>query len=168
MRKQPLQFLQVPRAISILLKSSFFFELDSPPQFQCGLFLCTGTVRCRTPPKQTIEALLSLYPGQISFYKNNIDLGVYLLERDICGSYRWYNRPLQFYIRDLREVITISLHYEGRQNALSQFPQSMKWFSERQGLDNKFGVANNRSLFRCGVCEDLRVSVIRKREYVAM
>ncbi|EGD92998.1 hypothetical protein TESG_08259 [Trichophyton tonsurans CBS 112818] len=79
------------------------------------------------------------------------------MERDICGSYRWYNRPLQFYIRDLREVITISLHYEGRQNALSQFPQSMKWFSERQGLDNKFGVANNRSLFRCGVCEDLRL-----------
>ncbi|GBF64106.1 hypothetical protein TMEN_6778 [Trichophyton mentagrophytes] len=84
-QKQPLQFLQIPRAISLLLKSSFFFELDSLPRFQYGLFLCTGSVQCRTPPKQTIEALQSLYPERITFYKNDIDLGVYLSNKDIYG-----------------------------------------------------------------------------------
>ncbi|OJD25537.1 hypothetical protein ACJ73_03090 [Blastomyces percursus] len=149
------QSLEIEQASVSLLLSSFFFVLDGKPEFQSGLFHCIGSIRCRAPARAVIRLLSSLHPTRIDFYKDDMNLGLPLSEEDICESCGRYRRPAQFFVRHLKEEITLSVRYEGIQQLLSQFPKTMQSVVDEQGLDCSFGLANHGIPFRiqCSACE---------------
>ncbi|KAA8642588.1 patatin-like phospholipase family protein [Aspergillus tanneri] len=66
-----------------LLTACLYFQLNGPPDYQTGLYHCTGTIRCRAPAQALIRRL-SLIPGARDFYKENLNLGLQLSSDDIC------------------------------------------------------------------------------------
>jgi len=154
-------------AATALLTTCFFLKLDSVPSYYAGLFQCAGTIRCRAPAQHVIRCLDILDPSRKDLYKDNIKLGVYISTHDICSHCHKYNRPIRFIVRDLEESIVVSLCFGDKLHRLSAFPNSMQWFVEQQGLNQKFGGSNHRleAKEECPVCE-ARAGGVRKRKYI--
>lgn len=154
-------------AVAALLATSFYFQLETVPEYHAGLFQCVGSIRCRAPPQHVIHCLDTLDSSQKELYKDKINLGIQLTSDDICHYCLRYSRPIRFFVRDLTENIVLSLRFGGKHHRLSAFPKNMEWFIEQQGLNSSFGRSNHRTSAKqeCLVCEARGVAGARKRKY---
>jgi hypothetical protein len=154
-------------AVAALLATSFYFQLDTVPEYHIGLFQCVGSIRCRAPPQHVIHCLDTLDSSQKDLYKDKINLGIQLTSDDICHYCLRYSRPIRFFVRDLTENIVLSLRFGSKLHRLSAFPNNMQWFAEQQGLNWSFGHSNHCSFVKqeCVVCEARGVAGVRKRKY---
>ncbi|OJD23221.1 hypothetical protein ACJ73_05431 [Blastomyces percursus] len=167
-QKNPPAADKMEEALLTLLASSLFFELDSIPEFQNGFFRCVGTIRCYGPTRPIIRSLLALRPAHHEFYKDDINLGLYLSEDDICVEFQRYCQPVRFSVRHLQEKITMTLRSDGTALLLNGFPNATQWYIDEQGLDGVFGASNHGAPFRiqCDTCERRLNGKEKKRKYM--
>ena len=142
-----------------LLFSRLFFELDELPAFTGhGLYHCRGTIRCRLPGFKFLQATKAMSVEKLVITMDEETLALSNLQEEVCGLCHCYSRKLEFYVRHLDQVVTMSVCNEadGRERReLSAFPQSMEWFVEQQGLRDVFGsidhgVPNRQPCKACG------------------
>jgi hypothetical protein len=150
---------------SALLISSFYFELDTIPEYDNGYYRCEGSIRCRNSSLEVIKALSRLFDSRprLEFTKAESGLLGVLEEKDICSFCQRYSKGVCFYVRHPKDTVSISLrtgYLEDRE--LSGFPQSVAWFIEKQQLRAHFGAADHhvRGGFYCRQCDKNR---FRKR-----
>jgi hypothetical protein len=150
-----------------LLATSFFFRLDSKPEYFSGLLQCVGSIRCRAPARHVIRCLDKLDSTAKEFYKDGINLGLQLTTDDICQHCDRYFRPVRFVVRDVKDTITLSLRFGGQSHRLSAFPNNIQWFTEQQGLDWSFGSLDHKLNPErgCPLCEGQQHGRPRKRKY---
>lgn len=155
-------------AVTSLLATSFFFQLDAKPEYYSGLLQCIGTIRCRAPAQYAINWIDGFDSSRKDFYKDKINLGLHLTSDDICYHCNRYCRRVRFTVRDLNEIIGLSIQFGGKQRRLSGFPNNMQWFIEQQGIDGKFGSANHRVYPRpgCPACEGSEAGTRKKRKCI--
>jgi hypothetical protein len=155
-------------AMAALLAASFYFQLDAQPQYFAGLLQCVGSIRCRAPARHVIDCLERLNPTRKEFYKDTINLGLHLTSDDVCQTCHRYFRPVRFIVRDLKETVTLSLHFGGKPRRLSAFPNTMQWFTEQQGLEWSFGSSNHSSVSKrnCPGCDERVLGGSKKRKYI--
>ncbi|KAL2371439.1 hypothetical protein RJ035_005753 [Blastomyces gilchristii] len=167
-RKQPRK--RIEEALILLLVSCFYFILDAVPDFHSGLFYCVGSLQCRAPPRPIIQALLSLRPTTLCFYKDSLNLGFCLAEEDICESCQRYCRPVRFCVRDLKETVTLALCRDDAIHEVSMFPNTIQWFIDQQDLESNFGLENHGVPFhiQCSECERRVRGQGRKWKYIEM
>ncbi|KAL9083483.1 MAG: hypothetical protein Q9165_008510 [Trypethelium subeluteriae] len=148
-----------------LLVSCFFFELETVPCFDKGVYRCEGTVRCRTASENVARVLSAQYT-RIEYVTDGGVLGAFDSYHDVCWACRRYSKRLLFYVQHPSDVISLELRLGDHQRRrLSGFPQSMEWFVRQQGLDADFGAPDHGSpgTLYCRVCDPTR-SLLRKRK----
>ncbi|KKZ60267.1 hypothetical protein EMCG_04994 [[Emmonsia] crescens] len=167
-QKHPPMVDKMEEALSTLLASSLFLEMDTLPEFRTGFFHCVGSIKCYGPTRPIIRALLALRPTRHEIYKDDINLGLYLSEDDICPECHRYCRPVRFTVRHLLEKMTMTLRSNDTTLFLNGFPNSAQWFIDEQGLDGAFGVSNHGAPFRvqCDTCERRLNGKDKKRKYM--
>lgn len=167
--RQLAEAAEIRQASKLLLLSNFFFQLDAKPEFQRGFFHCVGSIRCREQARIVLRVLSSFCPDRIDIYKDKVNLGLCLAEENICGSCGRYHQPIRFFVRHLEDNIALAFQCEGVPYNLSQFPTTMQWFIDEQGLDNSFGSTNHGVPFRmrCKMCEEGKgIREGKKRKYI--
>lgn len=155
--------------ILALLTTCFFFELDNAPVFHCGLFHCVSTIKCQIPVQSVICCLNLLQPSeQQEFYKDKLNLGLWLSMDDICSACHCYTCPVHFYTHSLEEQLTLSLQLGNLTYWLSAFPNTVKWFIEQQGLGCEFGTANHGVPLKMGCvsCSGYAAECKKKRKFI--
>ncbi|KAL4734131.1 acyl transferase/acyl hydrolase/lysophospholipase [Aspergillus similis] len=105
-----------------LLTSCLYFQLEAEPEYQAGQYLCVGTIQTRAPAHLLIQRLL-MESEELSFYKDNLNLGLSLGPDNICK---------------ICDQVTLSLRVGRHSCPLSNFPNSMQWFVEEQMLSCPF------------------------------
>ncbi|KAL4744518.1 acyl transferase/acyl hydrolase/lysophospholipase [Aspergillus terricola var. indicus] len=124
-------------AARALLTSCLYFQLEAEPEYQAGQYLCVGTIQTRAPAHPLIRRLL-MESKELSFYKDNLNLGLSLGPDNICKICDHYSLPVRFFVRDLGDRVTLSLRVGRHSCPLSNFPNSMQWFVEEQMLNCPF------------------------------
>lgn len=155
--------------ILALLTTCFFFELDKVPVFHCGLFHCVDTIKCRVLAQSVICCLNSLQPSeQLEFYKDKLNLGLWLCVDDICSACHCYTCPVCFYTCSLEEQLTLSLWLGNLTYWLSAFLNTVQWFIKQQGLDSVFGTANHGVPLKMGCvsCSGYAAECKKKRKFI--
>ena len=123
---------------SILLVSTFYFELDELPVFDAGTYRCRGSLRCRYDAKKVFESLYSLH----SLMEVSSDVVAFgkLTEDDICSHCHRYCYKLNFEVRRLSDPISIYIKMDSSvRRFVSGCPQPVQWFIGQQRLNAVFG-----------------------------
>ena len=144
------------KAATNLLLSRLFFELDTLPAFTGhGLYRCQGTIRCRLSGFALVQAAKALGLEYVSFVLNGETLASTDLQGHVCKACHRFSVPLDFYVRHLDQVLTLSIRTNGSERDLSAFPQCIEWFIEQQSLRSQFGSADHGSPYKlkCNACE---------------
>ena len=144
------------KAASNLLLSRLFFELDAPPSFTGhGFYRCQGTIRCRLSGLSFVQAAETLGLEAISFVLDGETLATTDFHQDVCEACHRFSVPLDFYVRYLDQVLSLSIQTDTIQRDLSAFPQCIEWFIEQQFLRSEFGSADHGCPHRssCNACE---------------
>ena len=124
---------------SALLIASFYFELETPPLFQVGQYLCTGSIRCRNDFRAVCNSLATMHTNELEIVTETESLGV-VTANDLCEVCRLYHKKVQFHVRQLEDIVTIFIRISGlERRKISGFPHTMQWFMTRQRLDAPFG-----------------------------
>lgn len=118
---------------------SFFFELDGPLEREAGLYLCRGSILCRSPDSRALlQNLGTTYP-YAQFFNNDISLG-FLSPNDICSLCGRFQKLVSFQIRHPSDRVNLQLVFNRLyRRSISAFPQCIEWFIERQKLNAIFG-----------------------------
>lgn len=128
---------------SALLVASFYFELDSAPHYELGQYHCTGMIRCRNDFEAVLKTLARVHPDQLEFMTETENLG-FLSPNDSCRTCHLYHKRVQFQVRRLEDVVTISVKMSSlERRKISGFPHSMLWFVREQQIEAPFGRADH-------------------------
>lgn len=142
--------------MTTLLSSSFYLALDREPQFEDGIYNCTGTVRCRNNCHAVLQAFCQMSCINMRFVTDTGYLAHVGGMSDVCTKCRLYTKRVRFTVRHPREIITIYLEADGDvRRRISGFPQSMEWFVIQQELGSVFGTQEHDAPGRprCGSCD---------------
>lgn len=154
-------FLSITRAI---FSASFFFELDQVPRYR-DQYICTGSIRCRSPDRRALIArILQEYPAAAFTTDQHVSLG-YINERNLCMSCGLYRKAVSFSVYHPSQVVRIYLRFNRlHKQVISGFPQTVSWFVERQKLHAQFGRSDhhNPNYSILGKC-DCNIRSNRKR-----
>ncbi|KAL4860494.1 hypothetical protein BDV12DRAFT_209311 [Aspergillus spectabilis] len=138
-RKHPENWETYKLAARALLVSCFYFQLDTEPDYQAGQYFCTGIIQTRIPARPLVRRLISMDSGELGFYKDGMNIGLPLSLDNICEDCDRYFLPIRFFVRRLDDKVTLCLKVEADLSPLSNFPNSVQWFTEEQRLDCPFG-----------------------------
>jgi hypothetical protein len=131
---------QVRRALSALLVSSLFFEVQFISRRANESYHCLGTLRCRIAGLVFISILTRLHPYKMTYFYGSTDLGLSPSEQAVCEICSRYCLAVQFTVKNLDEPITLSLRLgDDLQPRLGGFPHPLRWFLQQQGLDTLGG-----------------------------
>ena len=153
--------------IYALLIATFYFELSCiPRELPPGQILCQGTIRCRLPGKVIVELLERIHPSPLCFVIHNRSLGSYNGQLDLCSSCTRYRKSVKFTVRDLGQLTTMYVKSSSQLlRKISAFPQTIKWFIDKQQLDAPFGTTYHKGVRHCSCKSCSDVGVKRKAEY---
>lgn len=154
-QKHSLMIDKMKEALSTLLISSLFLEMDTLSEFWTDFFHCVSFIKCYKLIWLIIRALLTLWSMCHEIYKNDINLDLYLSEDDICSECHHYCQSVQFTVWHLLEKMTMTLCSNDTTLFLNGFFNSAQWFIDEQGLDETFDVSNHNAPFQvqCDTCE---------------
>ena len=140
---------------SAILIASFYFELDAVPRYEAGLFRCEGSIFCRNDARAVIRALMKIDRCPSKFFKDEAHLAECGGASEVCRECCRYRKRVAFYVKDLNSLITIYLSSSGgKRRRISGFPQTLRWFVERQRLDAAFGAPDASSRPECSGCRN--------------
>ena len=143
-----------------LLAASFYFELDVLPKFEAGRYVCQGTIRCRNQFERVWKSLTRLKHAPLDFATETEHLGL-LTPDDICVHCHLYGKKVQFNVRRLEELVSISLRVnELERRKISGCPHDVHWFIRQQRLDAPFGRADHDMPARW-ICQCIAPSEVR-------
>ncbi|PGG96243.1 hypothetical protein AJ80_09857 [Polytolypa hystricis UAMH7299] len=150
-----------------LLVSSFYFALDTMPQYINGVYRCQGSIRCRMDCRLVICALtkLEMTPAEYVTPSSVITCGNFY--NDICQTCYRYQKTIRFDVPSQNEAVVLSLRAQnGTTRKISGFPQTMAWFTRVQGLNSPFGTPDHDEpgALQCRACTAGLVSK-RKPEF---
>ena len=137
-----------------LLTGSFFFELDTIPRFEAGLFRCEGSIYCRNNIYAVIATLTNMNGARLNFTNDNGFLADFGGISAICLQCKRYRKKVVFYVTELIESFT-TIYLGGGEwprRRISGFPQTLQWFIRRQRLDAAFGAPTIISRPECRDC----------------
>ncbi len=137
-----------------LLTASFYFELDELPNLEAGQYLCRGTIRCRNNSRAVLRSFAKLYKSGLDFTTGTETLGS-LTYDDICDTCHVYGKRVQLNVRQLEDVLSISIRINGlERRKISGSPHNILWYAKQQALDAPFGRVNHDSPMRwvCQAC----------------
>ncbi|KAL4993992.1 FabD/lysophospholipase-like protein [Aspergillus recurvatus] len=133
-------------AATLLLVSSFYFQLDSSIRYDSGVYYCEGSIHCRADYTKVADALSKLISPKIKFTTQSGTLIDCELGQGVCQVCHQFRQDVTFMVRHPDSPITISICAEdGVSWKISGFPQSPAWFEKQQGLDSYFGRSNHDS-----------------------
>ncbi|KAF2802657.1 FabD/lysophospholipase-like protein, partial [Mytilinidion resinicola] len=134
---QTFDFQSIVRA---LFATSFFFELDKPPEYHTGRLECSGTIRCRSPnPEALLHRVLEEFPHATFATNTSLNLGN-VCYPGICFKCLYYQKPVRFDAYHASEVISISLRFNRLfETRISGFSHPVSWFSQQQKQHLEFG-----------------------------
>lgn len=139
-----------------LLITTFYFELNGLSRNLPGdWFKCFEMIRCRLPDKAIVEVLEQVHSSQLTFVTNTRTLGYYNERRDLCSMCQWYQKNIEFSVRDMGQLTSIGVRSSKQpQRKISAFSKTMQWFIDRQGLNTSFETAYHKDLWShsCKLC----------------
>lgn len=140
-------YWECERTLYALFVTSFYFELIRLERIREGLYRCYGTIRCRLSGKSILESLAKINVQNLIFSTDVEILGNYEGRADLCLLCFRYQKKVDFLVRHPTELMTIygESVVHGRRK-ISAFPQTMRWFEDRQELNAPFGTAFHRNL----------------------
>ena len=149
------------KTLYALLVSAFYFELRIARFLQEGRYHCQGTIKCRLPGDAVVNLLTDFCTSSLAFTTDVETLGYYGGAQDLCFSCHRYRLKVEFFVRHPAEHMTIYMQgvTQGRRR-ISAFPQTMKWFSHQQHLEDHFGTAYHDPLTR--ICESCNRAGVRE------
>lgn len=156
-RQQSTALARCEEVVSALLVSSFFFELEKPPEYERGFFRCDGFIRCRSNCNNVVKAVERLCDNEMEFLLDSGVVAIFEGRNDICRWCQRYRKKITFYVRHPSDQVTLSLRMgEHSCRRLSGFPQTMEWFVKMQELDGFMGVADHKipGKLDCFNCEE--------------
>ncbi|KAJ5639160.1 Patatin-like serine hydrolase [Penicillium longicatenatum] len=163
---QPGSARMAREAAMMLLISRFYFVLGDLPKNTAIPFWCRGFIHCKGSAKDVIAALQRLHPDGLVFVSDCgrgdtiADLG------NICSSCGCCRQPITFLVRNIDQVISISLQSVSKQRwRISGFPGSIHSFAIRQSLESPFGRIDHGypSKAYCNECDNQGPSNKRRR-----
>lgn len=146
---------QLTEVATALLVSNYFFTLDSRPHYQGGFYYCQGSIRCRINPKGVFEALGQLCASTEAYFTAESEILGDHTSIDICSTCCRYRKAVSFFVRHPTDTITLYLRANnGFRRKISGFPNSIKWFEDKQGLSSPFGTTKNDLItLPCPACD---------------
>ena len=140
--------------VSALLTASFFFELDTIPKFEGGLYRCDGSIYCRNHIYGVLRGLANANGANTEFANDDGYLANLDGMTSVCMHCHRYRKSVAFYVRDLGALTTIYLKSdESPRRRISGFPQTIQWFIKQQRLDAVFGAPDRISRAKCRFCD---------------
>lgn len=127
---------QVRPALTSLLLTSLFVELSSHPHQEDGRYHCTAVIRCRVKGDVFVDIVRRLYPQASTYLLGTDTLGASPYEDAVCGNCSRYCIPVRFTVKDLDREICLSIKLDTKRvQLLGEFPRSLQWFIDQQGLN---------------------------------
>jgi len=134
-RSNPDRQQKYQETIVLLFAISFYFQLETKSEYYSDLFQCIGSIRCRASAEKVIEWIDIFDNSRKDFYKNTINLDLYLTSDDICCYCYKYYRPIRFIVHNLKENIGLFIYFGGKSHRLSIFSNNIYWFIEQQEFE---------------------------------
>ena len=137
---------QAKEAATALLVARFYFEMDyfplqplaSTPNWY------RGTIRCKGPTKQILEALQRLNPTDMDFVTDTGFMGQFGAWEDTCTQCGRYVKSISVFIHHPNKTFNIYLCTgQHKQWQISGFPTSLSLFIEAKKLQQAFGYASH-------------------------
>jgi hypothetical protein len=127
-----------------LVASLFYFELESLPRFEDGVYACVGHILCRR--RSDSEPLLArLSKNSARFAVDGHRVSGRVEDRSFVGKGGCFRKKIEFSVKGLEQEVSISLR-EGHSKArnISGSPFTISKVIEDQGLDAHFGTADHK------------------------
>lgn len=149
--------------IRALLASNFYFELEKPPRDRKHAFVCTGSIRCRSPDTRAlVQRVLEEYPMASIIMEDKDNFGRITFEQ-VCDRCSRFHKDISFHVRHLSEVTAICIKFNSTETyRISGFPQSMEDVVQKQMLYACFGTSDHREL-DCSPTHQCKGLVRKKR-----
>jgi hypothetical protein len=126
-------------AATALLVGRFYFTLRCPLEKVTGAeyIWCHGTIRCKGPVRQVVEALQAQHQQQIDFVTNTEHLTPFGGPENIYSACGRYSNQILILLRHHNEPINIYLRVDREKKwRISRFPTDMS--SHAQQLESPF------------------------------
>lgn len=94
--------------------------------------------------------------SQADYLKDGKPMGICVTDGAVCRRCRCYLVPVRFLVRSLDQEMTLSTQLRPSQPVvLGEFPHSVQWFVDCQGLEAIFGTPNHGTALRseCPECQ---------------
>lgn len=127
-------------AATALLVSRIFFELDSLPDCTTAPLWCRGTIHCKGPSQQVMDALHRLHPQGLDLTADSETIGKLDGPNELCSTCGRYCQPVSFFTVHFDKVMNIYVRSKSKQRwRISGFPDSIASISMKQQLQAPFG-----------------------------
>lgn len=127
-------------AATALLVSRLFFELDSLPDCTDTPLWCHGTICCKGPSQQVMDALDRLHPEGLDYTTNSETIGKLAGPNELCSTCGRYSQSVSFLTVHFDKVMDIYVRSKSKQRwRISGFPNSVASISAQQQLQAPFG-----------------------------
>ncbi|KAE8397422.1 hypothetical protein BDV37DRAFT_291986 [Aspergillus pseudonomiae] len=143
-------------AATALLVARLYFVLESLPEETGTPFWCYGTIRCKGPAKQVVDALGHLYPQGLDYITDSDTIGSLKGQNELCLACGRYRRQVSLFVAHLEKVVNIYLKKDAKSRwGINGFPGSMASFAKDQEFYAPFGrLDHGRSgLSPCESCD---------------
>lgn len=163
---------QAKEAATALLVARFYFEMDHFPlrPLASAPNWYRGTIRCKGPTKQILEALQRLNPADVDFVTDTGFVGQFGALEDTCTQCGRYVKSISVFIHHPNEPFNIYLRTSRYKRwRISGFPTNLSSFMEVGKLQRAFGgVSHGRpAAAPCAQCDDWETrlqGICRKRK----
>lgn len=139
-----------------LLVSRFFFQLQDLPNDTPSPFRAHGTIHCKGPSRQVLDALHCLHPQGLDYFTDSETIGRLTSSDELCPDCGRYTQPVSFSTTHFDQVVNIYVRAKSKQQwRISGFPDSMASVSIKQQLHAPFGRSTHGrpSVAPCGRCD---------------
>lgn len=125
-----------------MVASSFFFELERrPARIRGGYYMVHGALHIRGDPVRILELVRAIQPGPMRFTKDDEDLAVVESSERLCAKCGRFRVPVRFAVPNVNDPIALCLRLgSGPEHRISGFPQALRWFIDRQRLNDPFSM----------------------------
>ena len=147
-----------------LLIASFFFELKHIFILKAKHYACQSFIRCRNDDKIVLDIFTRLHHARHEICTNTVILN-FLNHNDICQVCNLYRKRIKFFVRHLKNVVTINIRHDSACRKISEFSHNMLWFIKQQKLDACFDKRNHDSSkrLRCQFCVIFLKKIFERR-----
>ena len=125
-----------------LLIANFFFELKHIFVLKTKHYVCQKFIRCRNDDKIVFDIFTRLHDVCYEICTNTIILN-WLNHNDICQICDLYRKRIKFFVRHLKNVVTMNIKHDLINRKINEFSHNVLWFIKQQKFDACFDKRNH-------------------------